>query len=79
MRVDGVLIRINDTRIYHKVKLNSKIKLCHHSDGYIIGFDSQTQKLQLHGTIHKVSLFSRKTQPALIRYFTVYHSKGLHN
>ena len=43
MRVDGVLIRINDTRIYHKVKI-SKIKLCHRSDGYIIGFDSQTPK-----------------------------------
>ena len=45
MRVDGVLIRINDTRIYHKVKI-SKVKLCHHSDGYmyIIGFDLHKPK-----------------------------------
>ena len=44
MRVDGVLIRINDTRIYHKVKLSSKMKLCHRADGYIIGFDLHKPK-----------------------------------
>ena len=43
MRVDGVLIRINDTRIHHKVNI-SKIKLCHHPNGYIIGFDSHKPK-----------------------------------
>ena len=43
MRVDGVLIRINDTRIHHKVNI-SKTKLCHHPNGYIIGFDSHKPK-----------------------------------
>ena len=46
MRVDGVLIRINDTRIYHKVKISKmKLCMCHHSDGYITGFENTNPKV----------------------------------